>query len=107
MTTASSQVKFCAAISVQPVFSLPDEKLGIVLSTLCQLPICGLRHDPESGTCGEELRQYPDFLEPLHVSHIRQYLPQIEKFLVLPPGYRFLVAESIEDIWHDQSIAGM
>ena len=52
MTTAPSQMKVCAAIGVYPVFSLPEEKLDIVRSTLGQRPINGLRQDPDSGKCG-------------------------------------------------------
>jgi hypothetical protein len=45
-----------------------------------------------------------DFFKPLHVSHISEYLPEIEQYLSLPPGYRFLLADEYEDVWHDSSL---
>lgn len=40
----------------------------------------------------------------MHVSHISEYLPSIEKYLALPVGYRFLVTETYEDIWYDETL---
>ena len=112
MSTVPSQIEICSAQGVEPSPSHPSDKLGIALSTLGQQPINGLRHEPEGGTCGwyiwcgEDLSQDPEFFQPLHVSHISKYLPQIENYLALPPGYRFLIAGSQEDIWHDSALTG-
>ncbi|QYK05233.1 immunity protein Imm33 domain-containing protein [Shewanella zhangzhouensis] len=83
------------------------EKLGIAIETIGKLPINGLRRNPENGTCGwyiwcgEEMSDDADFFKPLHVGHILEYLPEIEQYLSLPPGYRFLVAHEYEDVWQD------
>lgn len=90
-----------------------DHKLGIALETIGKLPINGLRHIEENGTCGwyiwcgEEMSQDSDFFKPLHVSHISEYLPDIERFLALPPGYRVLTANEYEDVWYDESLISM
>ena len=85
------------------------EKLGIALATIGEFPINGLRvrHD---GTCGwfiwagGEASTDPDFYQPLHVQHIAEYLPSVEPYLSLPPGYRFQIAEGYEEIWFDPAL---
>jgi len=90
-----------------------DHKLGIALETIGKLPVNGVRHTEENGTCGwyiwcgEEMGQDSDFFKPLHVSHIAEYLPEIERFLALPSGYRVLIANEYEDVWYDESISSM
>ncbi|TOP30679.1 hypothetical protein CGH19_15505 [Vibrio parahaemolyticus] len=86
-------------------------KLGIALSTVNQTPINGMRVEPENGTngwyiwCGEDLSTNADFFEPLHVEHIVKYLPQVQAYLGLPPGYRFLIDNNgYEDIRYDSSL---
>jgi hypothetical protein len=74
------------------------------------LPINGLRHFPEGDTtgwyiwAGEELSNDPNFFVPLHVEHIKNWCPDIIKFLALPPGYRFLTDGKYEDVWFDESL---
>jgi hypothetical protein len=85
------------------------EKLGIALSTIGVLPINGLRIRVE-GTCGwfiwagGEASLDPDFYQPLHVEHIAEYLPSVEPYLSLPPGYRFQIADGHEDVWFDPAL---
>jgi len=104
--------EICEKYGVAPDQCDPEQTLGIALSTLGKQPINGLRHTPENGTCGwylwcgEELSDAADFFEPLHVSHIKEYLPEIEGYLALPPGYRFLISEQHEDVWHDPALVG-
>jgi len=110
MTIIRDQEEICKSQNVNLLIPDPNEKLGIALSTIGKLPINGLRHPIENGTCGwyiwcgEKFSEDVDFFKPLHVSHISEYLPQIEKYLALPVGYRFLVAGNYEDIWYDESI---
>jgi hypothetical protein len=74
------------------------------------LPINGLRHLPEGDTtgwyiwAGEELSADPDFFVPLHVEHMEEWCPEAIRFLGLPPGWRFLLANDHEDVWYDSSI---
>jgi hypothetical protein len=74
------------------------------------LPINGLRIKPEGDTVGwyiwigEELSNAPDFFLPLHVEHIKEWVPEIEKYLGLPPGWRFLLAGDYEDVWFDEEL---
>ncbi|MBD1560031.1 hypothetical protein HC752_24265 [Vibrio sp. S9_S30] len=89
-------------------------KLGIALPTIGQQPINGLRHPPENGTngwyiwCGQELLVEDDFFSPLHIEHTDEYLPQIKKYLDLPPGYRFLIdCSGYEDVWYDPSLLSL
>ena len=109
----ASQKSVCDKFGVD--FSPPKdcEKIGIAIETIGKMPINGMRINPENGTCGwyiwcgEELSEDPDFYKPLHVSHINKYLPEIEKYLALPSGYRFLVAGDYEDVWQDPLLNSM
>lgn len=106
----SNQKEICEKYNVSSFLCQSDDKLGIAIETIGQLPINGLRCTPENGTCGwylwcgEEFSNDPDFFKPLHVSHIENYIPEIKKYLALPPGYRFLVAGDYEDVWHDPNL---
>jgi hypothetical protein len=73
-------------------------------------PINGLRHPPEGDTtgwyiwAGEDFSDDPDFFVPLHVKHLNEWCPEIVKYLGLPPGWRFLIANDYEDVWEDPSL---
>ncbi|PKH54995.1 hypothetical protein CXF83_08470 [Shewanella sp. Choline-02u-19] len=103
----SSQQYICTKFDADYSPCSDYDKLGIAIETIGKFPINGLRHVAENGTCGwyiwcgEEWSDDPDFFKPLHVSHIDKYLPEVQPYLALPPGYRFLVAESYEDVWQD------
>lgn len=105
-----SQIEICQKFGTNALPPGRNEKLGIAIETIGKLPINGLRHKPKNGTCGwyiwcgEELSEDPDFFKPLHVSHISKYLPEVEQYLSLPPGYRFLVAGEYEDVWYDSQL---
>ena len=45
-----------------------------------------------------------NFFDPLHVCHIREYLAEVEAYLALEPGFRFLLAGSHVDVWRDESL---
>ena len=84
-------------------------KLGVALQTLDQTPIRGLRHPPTGETNGwyiwaGEYSSEKDFLQPLHASHLLQRLPEVIRFLGLPPGSRFLLAGEHVDVWFDESL---
>jgi hypothetical protein len=84
-------------------------KLGIALATIGEFPINGLRVRVD-GTCrwfvwgGGEASTDRDFYQPLHVAHIAEYLPMVEPYLSLPPGYRFQIADGHEDVWFDPAL---
>jgi hypothetical protein len=74
------------------------------------LPIHGLRHPPEAGAtgwyiwAGDRLSADPDFFRPVHLEHLNEWCPLVLKYLGLPPGWRFLVTASYEDVWYDPSL---
>jgi hypothetical protein len=95
-----------------PWFSSPATmKVGVAKNVRTGLvPVNGLRHEPEGDTtgwyiwAGEELSKDPAFFVPLHVEHLREWCPVALKYLGLPPGWRFLVAEKQEEVWFDPSL---
>src|SRR3984957_6936374 len=87
----------------------PDSKLGVAPQTLGQTPIHGLRHPPVGEANGwylwaGEYSSDGDFFQPLHASHLIQRLPEVVRFLGLPPGSRFLLAGEYVDVWFDESL---
>lgn len=89
----------------------PSSRIGISESALRgDLPLNGLRHPSERGTSGwyiwggEELSAAPDFFKTMHVHHLSEQCPEILPYLALPPGWRFLVAPDVEDVWFDESL---
>jgi hypothetical protein len=53
---------------------------------------------------GGEASADADFYQTLHVVHIAEYLPSVEPYLSLPPGYRFQIADGHEDAWFDPAL---
>jgi len=101
----------CEWQGVEPAKPEAGSKLGIAIETIGKVPINGLRHKEENGTngwyiwCGEEVSQAEVFFSPLHVEHISEYLPEVEEYLELPPGYRFLIdGNNYEDVWYDDEL---
>lgn len=91
--------------------SLNGKKMGVALNVRDGImPINGLRHPQEGSStgwyiwAGEELLDSPDFFKPLHTEHLYDWCPEIQKYLGLPPGWRFLFAKDYEDIWYDDSL---
>ena len=62
---------------------------------------------PVAGTCGRVTVTRPMMLTslcPRHVSHLRDRLPEVEQYLGLAPGWRFLITPDYEDVWFDESL---
>jgi hypothetical protein len=105
------QISVCTehAVAYFPI----DETLKVGIAKNFRLgiqPLNGLRHSPTSETSGwyfwrgEELSTAIDFFEPLHTFHLADRAPQVLKYLGLPPGWRFLIADGYEDVWFDGSL---
>jgi hypothetical protein len=104
------QLAACAAKNVDPVDVGPDEKLGISRNVRPGvLPIQGVRHLPENGTCGwyiwaGEMSEDPSFFEPIHVSHLADRCAEAMRFLLLPPGWSFAVTADGYDAWFEPTV---
>ncbi len=101
----------CEWMGVEPIKPAIGSKLGIAIEAIGQTPINGLRHKEENGTngwyiwCGKSMSEADGFFSPLHIEHIFEYFPQVEEYLHLPPGYRFLIDENnYEDVWYDKDL---
>ena len=109
--TENAQKEICGKYSAAYYPSPLYMKVGIALNVREGVtPINGLRHPPEGDTtgwyiwAGEELSVDSDFFKPLHVEHLSAWCPQVQKYLGLPPGWRFLIAGDYEDVWYDGSL---
>ena len=106
---SEEQARICATHGVAPVPCEPDLKVGIALNTLDRLPLNALRHRPEAGTAGwyiwgGEFSDASNFFQPLHASHLSEYVPDLLPYLALAPGWRVLLAPAQVDVWHDPSL---
>jgi DNA-binding transcriptional regulator YiaG len=105
-----AQRKVCDEYGVAYVAVDLGSKVGFALETQDRLPVNGLRHPPTDGTtgwyiwCGEDLSVDADFFYPLHTRHLLDRCPAAIRFLGLPPGYRFLVAGDLVDVWFDETL---
>lgn len=107
-----SQLEICEKYSAS-FFASPEKfVVGVSLNVRSGMfPINGLRHPPKGNStgwyiwAGEEFSDSDDFFQPLHVSHLINWCPDVIKFLGLPPGFRFLIGENnYEDVWKDKSL---
>jgi len=100
----------CDRFEVSPVAPESGSFVGLAIQTLSLRPIHGLRHNVEGSSCGwyfwcGDWSEGDDFFQPLHLEHLVDRLPQVQKFLTLPPGFRILLdANDYEDIWFDESL---
>ncbi len=75
-----------------------------------QWPINGLRHPVTEDTtgwyiwAGELYSTAPDFFKPVHLYHLMDICPLIMKYMSLAPGWRFLVTDTYEDVWKDDTL---
>jgi len=72
-------------------------------------PINGLRVKEENGTSGwyiwsGEWSNDPNFFIPIHGWHLIDRLKSVLPFLGLAEGWRFLIANGIEDVWKDEEL---
>ncbi len=105
------QLEVCGRFGVEPLESMPWQKVGIAENVRTGLnPINGLRHPPEGDVtgwyiwAGTEFSNDPKFFKALHVAHVKDWCPIIETYLGLPPGWRFLITDDYEDVWFDESL---
>jgi len=108
---AVAQHETCEKYGAEFCPARPSEKLGIADNVRGSvLPINGLRHPPVGDTsgwyvwAGEELSADTDFFKPLHIEHLEEWCPRVQKYLGLAPGWRFLIADEYEDVWFDPEL---
>lgn len=104
------QKAVCDDFGVEVCEVFLGDKVGISQSALDgELPLNGLRHRYTSGTngwylWGGEFSDAVDFFKPLHVGHLEESCKLSLKYLLLPPGWRFLTDGAYEDVWFDASL---
>ncbi|MFZ9847359.1 MAG: immunity protein Imm33 domain-containing protein [Flavobacteriales bacterium] len=106
----NEQKTVCAKFKAEYLDCPLNLKVGISISVRQGvLPVHGLRHKPDGDTTGwyiwaGEYSDAPDFFQPLHVSHIKDWCPWIEQYLGLAAGWRFLATPTYEDVWFDNAL---
>lgn len=110
-TLEDMQRAVCARFGAEFCRAPPNDKLGIATNVQQGLvPVNGLRHRPVGTSTGwyvwsgEQMSDEADDFKPLHVAHVGEWCPKIEKYLGLAPGWRFLIAGDYEDVWFDLTL---
>ena len=110
MEISDSQKAICIQHGAIPNPCNAESKLRIALETIGTLPVNGMRHKADDAHCGWSiwcggtLEQDDNFFKPMHISHVNRFIPEIQRFLALPPGYRFLLAGAFEKVWFDAEL---
>jgi hypothetical protein len=106
-----AQRAMCERYELKPVPAPRGLKVGVARNVRGgTLPLNGLRHNPAGDTtgwyiwAGGEPSGESDFFEPMHVSHLEQWCPDVVPYLALPPGSRFQIAPDHEDVWVDAKL---
>ncbi|WP_338550995.1 immunity protein Imm33 domain-containing protein [Roseovarius phycicola] len=106
-----SQKQICARFGVEPCEAFGGEKVGISdNATAGLMPLNGLRHPPTQGVTGwylwggTEFSDAADFFKPVHLAHLESSCELGLKYLLLPPGWRFLTDGTYEDVWFDSAL---
>ncbi len=111
MDFVKKQKQICRKYNADYIATNLNLKLGISQDFFSgELPLSGLRHPAEVGTCGwflwvgEEMSEADDYFQPLHIIHLVEKFPSVMKYLGLPYGWRFLTANDYEDVWFDEKL---
>ncbi|OJW27033.1 MAG: hypothetical protein BGO49_23905 [Planctomycetales bacterium 71-10] len=106
-----AQAEVCRRFGVRPFPTPADLKIGVAFNVRDGVqPLNGLRLRPEGDTsgwyiwAGEEWSDDPDFFSPLCVHHLASWCPAAIPYVLLPPGWRFLIAPGYEDVWFDEPL---
>jgi hypothetical protein len=107
---SSAQLAICHRFEADPAPPADDTKVGVSKDLRKGWPLNGLRHEPEGDTngwylwVGDVLSEADDFFVPLHVDHLAEWRPEVLPYVALPPGWRFLLAPGLEDVWFDSGL---
>lgn len=99
-----------AELNLKPSDVMAEKKMGF-RGPLVPGVVYGIRHKPTETTNGWYVWQgkndgSADFFQGLHAAHVIVEYPHLGKYLMLPPGYGFLIDTTTghEDIWFDKTL---
>lgn len=105
------QLGVCMRFKTEPYSTSETEKVGITTTiTEDHTPLNGMRIPPHGDASGwyiwsgEEFSDDPGFFVPLHIEHLHELRPEVIDYLLLPPGWRFMIATDFEDVWFDAEL---
>lgn len=112
LTNILEQIEVCKKYGTDICLSPSYLKVGISpgIKLGYEYPLHGLRHPPSMDTTGWFIwsggySEDPNFFVPLHVEHLKEWCPEVIKYLGLPPSFRFLLGtNNYEDVWIDEAL---
>lgn len=87
----------------------PDTMIALAVDTIGEQPIYASRIKPAESAnpiawfiyCGE-YSDDPDFYQAVHIKHLKELLPVVEKYLALETGFNFIIDDrGYEDVWKE------
>jgi hypothetical protein len=107
------QIEVCGRFGSKPFPTPIALKVGIASNVRAGVrPLNGLRSQPVGDTsgwyiwAGEGWSDGPEFFAPPHIRHLDEWCPAVIPYLLLPPGWRSLIAPGHEDVWFDEQLLG-
>jgi hypothetical protein len=103
------QHTICKKYNSEYIYFNPLINVGANIASLDKQPIYGVRINPTTDTSGwyfwgGDYSDADDFFQPVHGKHIVELHPELEKYLALQAGFKFIVDnEGYEDVWYDPS----
>ena len=102
------QIGICEKYQSKIIPYSENEMVAVALESIGKQPIYGTRIQKKNDNnvtwffhCGE----YSDdegFYKPIHVIHLRDFIPKVENYLCLDYGFKIIVdANGYEDVWRD------
>jgi hypothetical protein len=100
----------CERFSLCPQTPHLDSVIGLAIASVGKGEINGLRHPIQGNSNGwyiwyGEYSNSDDFFSPVCIKHLNKYFNKdINEYLDLPIGFRFLIANNYEDVWYDEKL---
>jgi len=107
-TPTPEQADICKQYQSSIIPYSGDDMIAVALDSIGKQPIYGTRIHPEPGEriswffhCGKHSDSV-DFYQPIHIQHLKDLIPDIEKYLCLDYGYKIIITPNgHEDVWRE------
>jgi len=101
-----TQLDICQKYQSKVIPYAHNEMIAVALASLGKQPIVGERIYPRCDEtiswffhCGEYSSE-TDFYQPIHIGHLKQWLPEVEDYLCLDYGYKIIIdGKGYQDVW--------
>jgi len=107
----AEQTKICEKYQSAVVPCYENEIIALAVESIGKQPTYGTRIRPKSGEkvawffYSGENTQETDFFKPVHIHHVKELMPELEKYLCLDFGYKIIIDDrGYEDVWRESEM---